>query len=219
MFQRTRNLKKSPAAFTLIELLIVVAIIAILAAIAVPNFLEAQTRAKVSRVLNDMRTLRTGLEAYRVDYTTYPETDPNVSELVNGPRGPFRLTTPVAYLTSLPSSPFNEVFGGSNPSDPRAAEEIDGYLYTRKYLNNPNYPTVNNDYRTDRRVYIHLNAVLLPPSALEVGEYGLKSVGPNSEDDRHTIGNNARPYDPTNGTVSAGDIITFSDIATTGKNV
>jgi prepilin-type N-terminal cleavage/methylation domain-containing protein len=38
--------------FTLIELLIVVAIIAILAAIAVPNFLEAQVRAKVSRVTN-----------------------------------------------------------------------------------------------------------------------------------------------------------------------
>ena len=49
-------------AFTLIELLIVVAIIAILAAIAVPNFLEAQIRAKVSRAKADMRTLATGLE-------------------------------------------------------------------------------------------------------------------------------------------------------------
>src|SRR3978361_2219273 len=54
-------------AFTLIELLIVVAIIAILAAIAVPNFLEAQTRSKVVRVKADMRTLATALEAYRVD--------------------------------------------------------------------------------------------------------------------------------------------------------
>ena len=48
-------------AFTLIELLIVVAIIAILAAIAVPNFLEAQTRAKVSRNKADMRSCTTAL--------------------------------------------------------------------------------------------------------------------------------------------------------------
>src|SRR6186713_1738012 len=64
---------KKPAAFTLIELLIVVAIIAILAAIAVPNFLEAQTRAKVSRVRNDLRALATGIESYRVDNNSYPD--------------------------------------------------------------------------------------------------------------------------------------------------
>ena len=58
--------------FTLIELLIVVAIIAILAAIAVPNFLEAQTRSKVSRVKADMRTLATALEAYSIDGNNYP---------------------------------------------------------------------------------------------------------------------------------------------------
>lgn len=59
-------------AFTLIELLIVVAIIAILAAIAVPNFLEAQTRAKVSRTLADMRAISTGIEAFRIDQNLYP---------------------------------------------------------------------------------------------------------------------------------------------------
>ena len=58
--------------FTLIELLIVIAIIAILAAIAVPNFLEAQVRAKVSRVKADQRSLATGLEAYCVDNNSYP---------------------------------------------------------------------------------------------------------------------------------------------------
>ncbi|HPL75328.1 MAG TPA: prepilin-type N-terminal cleavage/methylation domain-containing protein [Candidatus Sumerlaeota bacterium] len=53
--------------FTLIELLIVVAIIAILAAIAVPNFLEAQVRSKVSRARADMRSLATGMKSYFVD--------------------------------------------------------------------------------------------------------------------------------------------------------
>ena len=58
--------------FTLIELLIVVAIIAILAAIAVPNFLEAQTRAKVSRVKSDIRSLATAVETYFIDAGKYP---------------------------------------------------------------------------------------------------------------------------------------------------
>ena len=66
---KMRNEKKQ--AFTLIELIIVVAIIAILAAIAIPNFLEAQTRAKVARVQSDMRTIGMALETYRVDTNLY----------------------------------------------------------------------------------------------------------------------------------------------------
>jgi prepilin-type N-terminal cleavage/methylation domain-containing protein len=58
--------------FTLIELLIVVAIIAILAAIAIPNFLEAQVRARVARVKSDMRSTATAIEAYCVDTNFYP---------------------------------------------------------------------------------------------------------------------------------------------------
>ena len=65
-------MKNKAKGFTLIELLIVVAIIAILAAIAVPNFLEAQVRAKVSRVKADMRSLATAIEAYVVDNNVYP---------------------------------------------------------------------------------------------------------------------------------------------------
>jgi prepilin-type N-terminal cleavage/methylation domain-containing protein len=80
-------------AFTLIELLIVVAIIAILAAIAVPNFLEAQTRAKVSRVKADLRVISIALEVYCVDEKKYPPNSPDGMGVL-----PPALTTPVAYL-------------------------------------------------------------------------------------------------------------------------
>ncbi|MDX2176094.1 MAG: prepilin-type N-terminal cleavage/methylation domain-containing protein [Candidatus Sumerlaeia bacterium] len=101
------------AGFTLIELLIVVAIIAILAAIGVPNFLEAQVRAKVTRAKADMRSIATGIESYRVDNNRYPLPD-NVdgSDMVS-PRPTFfetklprRLTTPIAYITLVPNEPF-----------------------------------------------------------------------------------------------------------------
>src|SRR5690606_15716696 len=85
-------------AFTLIELLIVVAIIAILAAIAVPNFLEAQVRAKVSRVKADLRSVATALESYAVDTNHYPF---DFAEDVAFPYYIHRgLTTPIAYMTN-----------------------------------------------------------------------------------------------------------------------
>ena len=94
--------------FTLIELLIVVAIIAILAAIAVPNFLEAQTRSKVSRVLNDMRTVAVAIQAYTVDNNIPPVPYAGNIWQQNIQTGQvlawagIQLTTPIAYITTLP---------------------------------------------------------------------------------------------------------------------
>jgi len=91
-------------AFTLIELLIVVAIIAILAAIAVPNFLEAQVRAKASRVRSDLRALAMAMEAYRVDWNSYTFAAPSADR--GDLAGWVQITTPVAYISRIPSDPF-----------------------------------------------------------------------------------------------------------------
>ena len=85
------------SAFTLIELLIVVAIIGILAAIAIPNFLNAQIKASISRVKGDFRTISTALQMYFMDNNDYPPdlVGPNIED-----RSYRYLTTPVSYLSS-----------------------------------------------------------------------------------------------------------------------
>ncbi len=65
--------------FTLIELMIVIAIIIILAAIAIPNYLRMTERAKVSAIESDMKAVATALEAYNTDWTQYP----NVNDWTN----------------------------------------------------------------------------------------------------------------------------------------
>ena len=123
---------KKTAGFTLIELLIVVAIIAILAAIAVPNFLEAQVRAKVSRVREDARSLALALEAYFTDYNTYPqmyarhmpENTPSVSAGI-------ALSTPVAYISN------------AQLRDPFAGQETDTWMSFLDIITNN-----ENDYQS-----------------------------------------------------------------------
>jgi prepilin-type N-terminal cleavage/methylation domain-containing protein len=61
--------------FTLIELMIVIAIIIILAAIAIPNYLRMTERAKVSAIESDMKAIATALETYNTDWTQYPDTN------------------------------------------------------------------------------------------------------------------------------------------------
>ena len=216
------KLNPDKAAFTLIELLIVVLIIAILAAIAVPNFLEFQTRAKVSRAASDMRSIRLAIEAYYVDNNEYAETDVGIEDITQAGVGMYRLTTPISYLSTVPKSPFLEENMGFS-GQPKNANKHQIYLYVRARIPlgissiQDNVPSggdgLDDSYNTDRSSYMGQGDLAKSLVERSKGYWMLKSVGPDNLDDRHTLGNNARVYDPTNGTISAGDLVIFSDIS------
>lgn len=194
---------KNYYAFTLIELLIVVAIIAILAAIAVPNFLEAQVRSKVSRVKSDMRSTATALESYRVDNNHYPfpaDAD-DLSQPVPDGADPFeahlsiRITTPIAYMTSLLPDVFWNQKGGHGKNTPFHYNELE----TCRRLGEPDF-------------LLELTDVLFgaPKAAAQWYQF---SHGPDSDHDESLDHSNPDLatvlYDPTNGTISNGDIYLF----------
>lgn len=139
-------MKSKNNAFTLIELLIVVAIIGILAGIAVPNYLNAQTKAKMARNMAEIRSIYDSVQVLRVDqgsllvdvwdYQTQEgkdilkDTFANVGAAPDDQRSSrmilYPLTTPVAYMSSIPIDPF------IRKSDPNAMgyeSTLDSYIY------------------------------------------------------------------------------------------
>ena len=61
------SLNKRRGGFTLVEIMIVVAIIALLAAIAVPNFLRARKRSQATRMLEDLRVIDSAIDQYAIE--------------------------------------------------------------------------------------------------------------------------------------------------------
>ena len=198
------------AAFTLIELLIVVAIIAILAAIAVPNFLEAQVRAKVAAVKGDLKTYALALESYHLDWNKYPirlnakDGIPSDFSIVGQ-----AMTTPIAYISHVNGNdPFNAsqragVWDGNNAYE---AAWRHGHYQWRNYVktrgskaltqgdSNPNWPNL------DACVIFSLGPLAKrndPGVALNLWWHNQKQQAYN------------KLYDPSNGTVSEGAIFRF----------
>ncbi|MEW6234988.1 MAG: prepilin-type N-terminal cleavage/methylation domain-containing protein [Candidatus Omnitrophota bacterium] len=143
-------MKRKSDSFTLIELLIVVAIIGVLAAIAVPNFLNAQLRAKITRAYSDMEAIAKCLDMYNLDRNSFPTSN----YVERYPTRPFRrLTTPIAYLSSFPQDPFRQ--GSSVQTHNLYTTSGPDYTYymcddTDAYdgPNTINKPTRRADYKT-----------------------------------------------------------------------
>jgi len=71
MFAKLRNRTESDQGFTLIELLVVILIIGILAAIAIPSFLNQRTKGQDACAKSMLRTMQTAMETYYTDFNTY----------------------------------------------------------------------------------------------------------------------------------------------------
>ena len=203
--------------FTLIELLIVIAIIAILALIAIPNFIEAQTRSKVTRVMADMRAIGTAVEAYAIDWSRYPMycNGLDMTDGVIPPRTlatltyvPSNLTTPVAYLTDTMIDPLRTAAVKAN--DPRRPfiyrHAIDqGTTYYVDYLTSMRNSASDEvaAFYIAARSYFRLNTDDVPNY-----QWLLDCPGPDLISNMMTS-KTPKPiaYDPTNGTISDGDIM------------
>ncbi|HPA46087.1 MAG TPA: prepilin-type N-terminal cleavage/methylation domain-containing protein [bacterium] len=183
--------------FTLIELLIVVAIIGILAAIAVPNFLNARTKAQVARVFADMKALGTAMDMYGLDNgNKYPFTNTTNVDILK----PFqRLTSPVAYMNSLPQrDPFVPKYDPKHTADRPGG--ISWNWWDPYLLVTFDSPRMYGDNDITQGMY-----------AVGPLMYFVDSVGPDGIYDpyEYNYGHAWVPYTPTNGLSSRGEIFVY----------
>lgn len=191
-------------AFTLIELLIVVAIIGILAAIAVPNFLNAQMRARLAQVESNMKALSTSMMVYQTDWGSLPLHDPahNQNILGNG------LTTPVSYIAKVPLDIFQtghmalttQMFSGGNG---KASEIHPEPFYAPAYGHpalDKSIPAINSGGDLTLRFRDDPALLSKARSQYKLGRY-LVSVGPDQ------VHNYPGTYSGSNGLTSSGDMI------------
>lgn len=125
----SRKRKRNQAGFTLIEIMVVVIILGILAAIVAPNVIGRIDDAQVSRVQQDLRGIESALKFYRLDTFAYPTSEQGLDALVSKPADPnIRNWKAGGYLDRLPQDPWGNPYQYLNPGQ---NGEIDIFSYGR----------------------------------------------------------------------------------------
>ncbi|MGC9328424.1 MAG: type IV pilin protein [Candidatus Hinthialibacter sp.] len=179
-------------AFTLIELLIVVAIIGVLAAIAVPNFMNAQIRAKVSRVTSDLKSIQTAIEMYSIDFGREILDTIEIPDYGGDAWCVWKqLTTPIAYIS--PGAFRDPFIPETNPYSTGAANEAVA-VGTYQYHN--------------IKTWRERDQGGMGTLADQTARYYVRSPGPDRWYINHPMRlMNWMAYDSSNGLISIGDII------------
>ncbi len=114
--------------FTLIEVLVVMVILGILAAIIVPRIMDRPEQARVVAARNDVRAIVSALDLYRLDNGTYPSTEQGLAALVRKPDSGNvpENWRPGGYLDHMPKDPWGHDYQYLNPG---LHGEIDVFSY------------------------------------------------------------------------------------------
>ena len=111
--------RKSQKGFTLIEIMVVIVILGILAAMVVPRIMSRPEEARITKAKQDIRALETALDLYKLDNFNYPTTEQGLEALVAQPTSP-----PVpkryreeAYLKKVPTDPWQNPYQFLNPGE------------------------------------------------------------------------------------------------------
>ncbi len=209
-------------AFTLIELLIVTAILGVLSAIAVPNFLQARLRAQTAKTNGDLDAVAKAVMMFRLDRNQFPPATDNLGESFLSGRMDFALieefvtfqtskagtpvpclTSPISYIAQAPLDPFS-----GNPVLPYGyAGGRMGYIITSFGPDRDQNEGINDlNHRGD---IDEPTAFILADG--EETEYSLMAsfMGTSTRQRSPALLRNylhARTYDPSNGLVSNGDL-------------
>jgi general secretion pathway protein G len=114
MYAKTTRRGLLERGFTLIEIMVVVVIIGLLAAIVAPNFIGNIDTAQVNAAKQDIRQIETAMNLFRLDSFRYPTTDEGIEALVRNPGGNVEQTWK-QYLPRVPLDPWNNPFQYANP--------------------------------------------------------------------------------------------------------
>ena len=118
-----RVLRRAHAGFTLIEIMVVVVIIGLLAAVVVPQFLSKVDDARVSKSKQDIQAIETALTMYKLDNYTFPTTDMGLKALVQRPDPTVAKNwRPGGYLQHLNKDPWKNDYQYVNPGTHGAGE-------------------------------------------------------------------------------------------------
>ncbi|VAW87461.1 General secretion pathway protein G [hydrothermal vent metagenome] len=100
--------------FTLIEVMIVVVILGILAAVVIPQVMDRPDQANITKAKQDIRTLEGALKLYRLDNHKYPATDAGLEALISKPSGAAAWKEG-GYIERLPKDPWGQNYLYLNP--------------------------------------------------------------------------------------------------------